>query len=113
MAPPFVNIAISLVIEKESNVKMENLEFIAEGGKDYVTFLLNMLQFSGLWLFSLNSARILSFTSPFCDANFVVFICLLASLLQLSSLWGLKKKKKYFLFWDIIYSFIKKFINYH
>lgn len=80
MAPPFVNIAISLVIEKESDINMENLEFIGQGGKDYGTFLLNMLQFSDLWLFSLNSVivfqRILSFTSPFCDANFVVFICL-------------------------------------
>lgn len=48
MAPPFVNIAISLVIEKESDINMENLEFIGQGGKDYGTFLLNILQFSDL-----------------------------------------------------------------
>lgn len=73
MTSPCVNITISLMIEKESDVNMENLEFIAEGSKDFVTFLLNMLQFSDLGFFSFNSARILSFTPPFCDTNFVAF----------------------------------------
>lgn len=64
MASPFVNIAITLVIEKESDINMASLQFIAEGSKDNVTLLLYMLGFSDLWWFSLNSARILSFTPP-------------------------------------------------
>lgn len=31
------------MVEKESDVNMENLEFIAEGKKVYVTFWLNIL----------------------------------------------------------------------
>lgn len=65
MASPFVNIfKITLVIEKESDINMENFQVIAKGSKDNVTLLLCMLGFSGLWFFSLNSARILSFTAP-------------------------------------------------
>lgn len=84
MVSPFVNITISLMIRKE--ILTWKTEFIAEGSKDYVTLLLNVLVFSSV-IFSFSSARILSFTPPFCDVNFVVFICLF------SSLWGLKKIK--------------------
>lgn len=48
MASPFVNIAITLVIEKESDINRENLQFIAEERKDNVTLLLYMLGFSDL-----------------------------------------------------------------
>lgn len=66
------------MIEKESDVNMENLEFIAEGKKVYVTFWLNILHiyFFILIFFSFDSDRILSFIPPFCDVNFGVFICL-------------------------------------
>lgn len=49
MASPFVNIfKITLVIEKESDINMENFQVIAKGSKDNVTLLLCMLGFSGL-----------------------------------------------------------------
>lgn len=48
MASPFVNIAITLVIEKEGDINRENFQFIAEGSKDNVTLLLYMLGFSDL-----------------------------------------------------------------
>lgn len=54
------------MIEEESDVNMENLESIAESSKDFVTFLLNMQQFSDLGFFFLSiQLRFLVLLLPF------------------------------------------------
>lgn len=48
MTSPFINITITLVIEKRCDINMEYFQFTAEESKDNVTLLLFMLGFSEL-----------------------------------------------------------------